>query len=88
MQFQDRINEISSRTKRLGLTLKDICVLASVDYSTAWRWLTGRTASPRLVTFQVACGALESALDEYEIALAAELIARHGLPEAISEAAA
>lgn len=50
MEHINRINEIQSRAKKLGIRIDDLCLEVKIAPSTFYRWQDEAKANPRLRT--------------------------------------
>lgn len=78
MEHLIRINRIAERADAIGVTLSALCLSAGVRPGAVHRWMKGEGA--RIAVYDDRCTKLEAELDRRELALLADLAARHGCP--------
>jgi hypothetical protein len=62
----EQIEAIAARAKSARVGMVALCGRAGVDYSTVWRWRTGRVPDPHPTRVAEVTGALDLALVEFK----------------------
>lgn len=76
MEHKYPINEINGRAKAIGVSVRELCEEAGVNFSTYWRWQRP-DANPRLRDLTIALDALNRVLEQRERAVLARLAERY-----------
>lgn len=76
MEHNQPINEIISRAQAIGLSIRDLCEEAEVNFSTWWRWQKP-DANPRLRDMQDAISRMDRVLSKRETAILQGLVERY-----------
>lgn len=82
MQRNHRIDAIEGRAKGLNLSLRRLCEVAEVEYTSVWRWRRG-DVEPTSERLESVLAALEDALSDLETSMVKRIRARpEGRPRA------